>query len=445
MKIIDILTSPWAIVPDKLFEIQEIYSTHLRGEKIDIKAIEAKLENPLNNETKPYQIIDRIAVIEIHGVIAKRMNLFSQISGGVSTQITGGDITEALNDPEVDGILLSIDSPGGSVEGTQELAGIIFEGREKKPILAYSDGIIASGAYWIGSAAHEMYISSDTVAVGSIGVVAAHVDMSKYEEKLGIKTTEVYAGKYKRISSAYQPLSEEGKQDIQGNVDYIYSVFVGQVAQHRGVPTENVIENMADGKLFIGQQSIKAGLVDGVSTFNQALLRVSAMSSEDKNINQQTAKEQKYMDITMETMAKDAPDLLVQIQADAEKTGHKTGIEEGTKIERERVTALLAIKDADLNSKEKAINEGLTVESSYKLFFEAEKTKKVEELKNLQSSVPDSVGQQGKEKDSDTEETFMAAVDEYQKENKCTRTEALQSVVKKRPALHEAALTGKEK
>ena len=184
MKIIDILTSPWAIVPDKLLEIQEIYSTHLRGEKIDIKAVEAKIGEASNKEEAPYKIINEIAIIEIHGVIAKRMNLFSQISGGVSTQLVGNNITQALNDSEIKGILLDIDSPGGSVEGTQELSEIIFNGRKKKPILAFSDGMIASAAYWIASAAHEIYISSDTVTIGSIGVVATHIDKTRYEEKI---------------------------------------------------------------------------------------------------------------------------------------------------------------------------------------------------------------------------------------------------------------------
>ena len=147
------------------------------------------------------------------------------------------------------------------------------------------------------------------------------------------------------------------------------------------------------------------------------------------------------MEITMETMAKDAPDLLAKIQADAEKAGHETGVDEGTKVERERVAALLVIEDADFASKEKAIIEGLTVEASYKLFFEAEKTKKVEELTILQASTPDSVGQNGKEKEADNEETFMSAVDQYQKENKSTRTEALQAVVKDKPALHKASFS----
>jgi len=271
MKIIDVLTSPWAIVPEKLYEIQEIYSTHLRGDKIDLAAIEARIGEPLENETKAYEVVNDMAVIPLHGVTAKRANMFMRISGGVSTELAGRDIAEALNDPDIKGIVLDIDSPGGTVDGTLELADIIFQGRDKKPIVAYSDGIMASAAYWIGSAAHEIYISGDTTQTGSIGVVATHVDYSQYEKKLGIKTTEVYAGKYKRLVSQYKPLSKDGKDELQDRVDYLYSVFVDTIARHRGVSSDTVLKNMADGKVFTGKQGITAGLVDGVSTMDRLI------------------------------------------------------------------------------------------------------------------------------------------------------------------------------
>ncbi|UCE07798.1 MAG: signal peptide peptidase SppA [bacterium] len=271
MKAIDVLTAPWAIIPEQFFEIREIYSTHLRGEKVDIKEIEAKVRQSLQNEREPYHLINDIAIIPIHGIVAKRMNLFTKISGGVSTQLVGQDIQTALDDSAIKGILLDIDSPGGTVDGTQELANMIFEGRARKPIIAFTDGLMASAAYWIGSAADKVYISGDTPHIGSIGVVAAHIDYSAYEKKIGIKTTEIYAGKYKRIASQYKPLSEEGKQTIQDRVDYIYSIFVDQVGRNRGVSSETVLKNMADGKIFIGRQAITAGLVDGITTFSQAI------------------------------------------------------------------------------------------------------------------------------------------------------------------------------
>jgi signal peptide peptidase SppA len=275
MRVIDVLNSPWAIIPDKLQEIQAIYATHLRGDKIDIKALEIKLGQPLQKKEQGYETIDGVAVIVVDGVISKRMNLFSQISGGASTELIGRDIRQALADPEAHSLLLQVDSPGGTVDGTQELAQMIHGARGAKPIVTYVDGMMASAAYWIGSAADAAYIGADTAQVGSIGVVASHTDYSRREEMLGMKTTEIYAGKFKRIASSYKPLSEDGKQYIQDMVDYLYSVFVADVAKQRGTDTETVLTNMADGRVFTGRQAVEAGLVDGVATMDRLIAQLN--------------------------------------------------------------------------------------------------------------------------------------------------------------------------
>lgn len=266
MSILDVVNAPWAITPDKLREIQTIYTAHLRGEKSDIEAIEAKLGRPLTNERAPYTLTDGVAVITIDGVIAKRMNLFTQISGGISTELVTQDLRAALVDPAVNGIILSIDSPGGTVDGTQNLSDQILAARRVKPIVALASGVMASAAYWIGSAASAVFISDQTTITGSIGVVTSHVDMSRAEEQKGVKTTEIYAGKFKRIASSYSPLSSDGRDSIQEQVDYLYSIFVGDVARNRGVSVEAVLQTMADGRVFTGRQGIDAGLVDGVAT-----------------------------------------------------------------------------------------------------------------------------------------------------------------------------------
>jgi len=275
MKLLDILTAPWAIVPEKLIEIQNIYFTHLRGEKIDIKAIEAQIGKPLENQKKNYEVRDGVAIIPIEGVLAKRMNMFTRISGGTSMQLIEKDFREALADPQARSIILVIDSPGGTVDGTQELATVIHNSRGIKPIITYAESLIGSAAYWIGSGADKIYISGDTTQVGSIGVVATHTDISKAEERVGYKTTEIVAGKYKRIASEHAPLSDEGRAMLQDMVDHIYFVFVGGVAQNRDVPVEVVLEDMADGRIFLGKKAVKAGLVDGFSTLPDLINELS--------------------------------------------------------------------------------------------------------------------------------------------------------------------------
>jgi signal peptide peptidase SppA len=270
-----ILNSPWAIRPEKLLEIVEIYETHLRGGKIDIAAIEARIGKPLKNEQPQYSVQSGVAIIEVEGILAKKMNLFSQISGGVSTQMLSQTFQQAIDDPAVHSIVLAIDSPGGTVDGTQSVADGIFANRGKKKIVALASGMMASAAYWIGSSADEVLISCDTDLVGSIGVVAKHFDFSKRDEKSGVKITEITAGKYKRIASEHEPLTMEGFQTIKDQVDHVYSVFVDSVAKHRGVSSQDVLDKMADGRVFLGKKARDAGLVDGVSTMDALVSRLN--------------------------------------------------------------------------------------------------------------------------------------------------------------------------
>lgn len=270
MKLIDTLTSPWAIEPSKLREIQEIYTTHLRGEKIDLEAIEARLGRPLANEQQDYSIREGgIAVLSIEGVIAPKANLFTRVSGGASAQVLNTQVESAIADPRVKALVIAGDSPGGSVFGGPELAATVFELSKVKPIVTVSDGMMASLMYWIGSAANRVFISGPTVMVGSIGVVGTH--NFKPRGATSEVTTEIVAGRYKRIASDQAPLTEEGRAYLQAQVDHIYGVFVDAVAQHRGVSAEAVLEHMADGRVFVGQQAIDAGLVDGVATVDAAV------------------------------------------------------------------------------------------------------------------------------------------------------------------------------
>ena len=174
-------------------------------------------------------------------------------------------------------VILAIDSPGGEVDGVQALANDVFAARAgSKPIVAVADGVMASGAYWIGSAAEKLYITGDTTAVGSIGVIAKHTDLSKAQEMRGVKVTDITAGKYKAVASPNAPLSQEGRQSIQEIVDHIYSVFVDDVARNRAASSTAVLERMADGRLFLGKNAVQAGLVDGIATLEQVIADLNA-------------------------------------------------------------------------------------------------------------------------------------------------------------------------
>ncbi|MCP3177297.1 signal peptide peptidase SppA [Desulfuromonas sp. KJ2020] len=331
MRLIDIVNGPWAITPEMLGEIQNIYRAHVRGPKIDIEAVESRLGRPLKNEPKGYDVIDGVAVLPIDGAISQRMNLFSQISGGTSSDLIKRDLAAALEDPTVRGIVAAISSPGGTVSGTAELADFIRSQRGRKPMYAWTDGQMASAAYWIGSAFDQVYISSDTTLVGSIGVVAKHIDTSESEAKAGVKVTEITSGKYKRIASEHAPLTAEGLADIQSKTDYLYSAFVNDVAQNRNVSVEDVLSRMADGRVFVGRQAIDAGLVDGVSTLEELIARINQPKA-PAGVARAAEKGTKIM--TLEQLRADHPDLVAALVAEATE-----GMISATDLQAQIVTA----------------------------------------------------------------------------------------------------------
>ena len=158
MAIPDILNSPWAILPEKLIEFRGIYEAHALGNRTDLQALEARLGQPLKKDNQGYENRGGVAVVPIDGPLAKKMNLFTQVSGGSSMQLVERDIQMALADSAVKAIILNVDSPGGTVDGIQGLAQAITQARASKPVVTWSDGMMASAAYWAGSAAESVWI-----------------------------------------------------------------------------------------------------------------------------------------------------------------------------------------------------------------------------------------------------------------------------------------------
>lgn len=284
MKLLDIMTSPWAITAPVFSQIIDIYNAHVRGPKIDFAAVEARLQEaragrPMGRVRRELvgQITpEGVAVLDLEGPLAKRMSSVNAACEGTSTNLIADFFQQAVEDPQVKGIILNIDSPGGTVDGTMDLARAVFAARGRKPILALADGQACSAAYWIGAAADAFYLTNETSMAGSIGVVFTHVDASKALEKQGLVVTEITAGKYKRAVSQFKPLDEQGAAMLQEFADDIYTLFVNDISSFRGVPVEQVLDRMAEGRVFMGQKAIDVGLVDGVATLDDLIAQIAS-------------------------------------------------------------------------------------------------------------------------------------------------------------------------
>ncbi len=248
--------TPWAITPQMMQVVSGVVADWATGVKNTVPA--GQYQNaPIKVDTS-----DGVAVIPIHGVMAKRMNLFMEISGGVSTEQASAAFMDAIHDPAVKGIVFDIDSPGGVVNGSFQLADLVYENRGKKPTVALIDGLGASAAYLLASATDRI-IANDAAYVGSIGVVASLLDDSRALANAGLKQTTIIGGRYK--TGGPPGLSDkESTEYLQGHVDNIYGQFVGRVARNRGVSEETVETDMAQGRIFIGEQAKTVGLIDEI-------------------------------------------------------------------------------------------------------------------------------------------------------------------------------------
>ena len=247
----------------------DLVDAYIRGERVDLVGLEAKRGAALPGPVQGYELRDGVAIIPVIGTMSQRMNMMTDVSGGTSSELLARDIKSAADNPDVSAILMRIDSPGGAVAGTQPVAAAMMAARSKKPTASLVEGLMASSAYWVGSAAEQIFLSSQVDMLGSIGVIQRHIDRSQANRDAGITQTDIVAGRYKAVASDNGPLSETGRQVIQDRLDAIYRVFVGDVARQRGVSVDRVLSDMADGRVFVGQQALDAGMADGYSTLDQ--------------------------------------------------------------------------------------------------------------------------------------------------------------------------------
>ena len=237
------------------------------GSRIGLPDAETQMALPSPRAATPFVPVG-IAVIPVHGTLVRRSGGVDAASGLMSYGELGARLDVALADPHVDGILLDIDSPGGEAGGVFELARRIGAANKMKPVWAHANDSAYSAAYAIASAASRLTLSQ-TAGVGSIGVIALHVDQSVKDAKDGVTYTAIYAGSHKNDFSPHAPLSPEAVTTLQSEVDRLYGLFVDHVALMRGLDSE-VIRAMEAGLVF-GDAAVAAGLADAVTNLDDVV------------------------------------------------------------------------------------------------------------------------------------------------------------------------------
>ncbi len=209
-----------------------------------------------------------LAVIRINGAISSTGG-DGLLAGGVSASNINRLIRKAAEDTRVKGLLLAIDSPGGSAAGSQEIYRELTRFKKTgKPIVVSMGDAAASGGYYIASQG-DYLVASPATATGSIGVIMEILDLSELYDKLGVNSQIIKAGGMKDAGSAARPLGEEERLYFQEMADEIYEQFVADVARARGLPLEDV-KKLADGRVIIGSKALELNLVDELGNFNDA-------------------------------------------------------------------------------------------------------------------------------------------------------------------------------
>lgn len=249
-------------------------------------------------QQKPFAFANGIAIIPIHGSL---INRFGSSYGYVTGyNFIRRQMSLAMADEDVKGIVFDVNSGGGECNGCFELADDIFKARSKKPSMAVIDSSCYSAAYALGSAASKVVLTPGGGA-GSIGVVAMHMDVSGALDKMGLKMTFIHFGAHKVDGNMFESLSKEVKADIQASVDDSGEKFVATVARNRNIAASKVKDTEA--RCYRAEDAKSLGLIDTIAPPQEAM---QVFSDELSGSSQQPLKEEAMTQATTQPAA-DAP------------------------------------------------------------------------------------------------------------------------------------------
>jgi ClpP class serine protease len=223
---------------------------------------------PEREETKGYNIVGGVAIVQIEGTLVAKSGTLRPWSGMTGYDGIRQNLLTALADERVDGIVFDVDSPGGECAGCFDLADTIFRARAQKPIWAILSECAYSAAYALASAASKVIVPR-TGGTGSIGIIAMHVDMSAAIGKAGLAVTLITYGARKADFSDVAPLSKDALARAQADVDQMGATFDALVARNRKLSPDKVKSFQAS--TFMGARGVAAGLADAVMAPDAAM------------------------------------------------------------------------------------------------------------------------------------------------------------------------------
>jgi len=222
-----------------------------------------------------------VLVVPIVGIIGHRaghVGLWAQ----TSVEHVRADLQAALADRQVHTIVLQIDSPGGGVVGISELASEIRAAREHKRVVACSDGLMVSAAYWLACSASKVYASASAV-VGDLGIVASYLDGDRAAKNAGFDAVTIRSVPGKGIGQGRGGIGDADVEKLQRQIDGYHRMLCEDIAAGRGVGI-GVGVKLADGQRYLGREALEKGLVDRVRTVDETIRRLATPPSSKPHV-----------------------------------------------------------------------------------------------------------------------------------------------------------------
>lgn len=272
-----VLNVPWFIRETEGSVITAIVRGRLAGERLAHDDIAARVEaaRAQQGPRTGASVAGPVAIIPVYGVIMPRANLMTEMSGGTTVAFIRAAMEDALRDKDIAAVIGEFDSPGGSVEGIEELATWIREQRGTKPMVAVVNTMACSAAYYLAAQFDEIVASPSSIT-GSIGVFTEHVEFSRADEADGVTVSVIRAPESKHDINDSEPLPDAGRAHLQSLVDDYYAQFVTAVGKGRGVPPAQVREGYGQGRDLTAGRAKTAGLVDRVATLDDTIRRLAS-------------------------------------------------------------------------------------------------------------------------------------------------------------------------
>lgn len=370
MSLLEAISAAWVMEPRTLTNLAELVRLHENGVKVpaeqvqkvvdgrdEARAASRPWDSVLASRTPAEQkqgfyMVGSVAVVPIEGVLAARAGMVNNVSSpsGMSAE----EVIKSVNGAaEVcKAMVLHMDSPGGTVAGTTDMAQAIADVAARMPVVALANNKMCSGAYWLGCQATKI-MASPLAEVGSIGVYAAVADTSRAAEDAGVKVHVVNFGENKGAFTDGTVVTDKQLSDLKTQLAPCYAQFIATVAKGRGVTKAQAAE-LADGRVHMAPDALAFGLIDKIGNLKDAVAWASALSSQTPA----TAGSARKTAMTLDELKNTQPGLLADFR--------KEVLAEATAAEADRTKA--------------AVTEALAAEAA--------KTPPAASIEEIEAAVP---------------------------------------------------------